>query len=237
MSFGSGPARPRHRETHFVELLWGGGGGGGKSVEKMTPPCLGAENHESFGCCRFSKLISGPASVGFVRAGVGQALVEFTHLQPLLLCWQFGLREPLVSNVKRDWGWCDGIFLLRYERTFLWSLALPSAHRNPCRRLKMPAPNNNGLHWASAQPAYEVFLEWTGQKSKSPRRGCQIKAEEAYIGEKGTYRNHFGLFGACSRTLRQGVELFVEPFVKSFFCPIHTTPKEFLVRTPLDPPT
>ena len=45
-----------------------------------------------------------------------------------------------------------------------------------------------------------------------------------------------GPFWVYSRTLPQGVELLVEPLVKSFFCPINASPKEFLVRTPPDPP-
>ena len=46
----------------------------------------------------------------------------------------------------------------------------------------------------------------------------------------------FGPFWAYSRTLPQGVELLVEPFVKSLFCPINASPNEVLVRTPPDPP-
>ena len=46
----------------------------------------------------------------------------------------------------------------------------------------------------------------------------------------------FWPFWAYSATLPQGVELLVQPLVKSLFCPINASPNEFLVRTPLDPP-
>ena len=48
---------------------------------------------------------------------------------------------------------------------------------------------------------------------------------------------HFRDFWAYSRTLPQGVELLVQPLVKSLFCPINASPNEFLVGTPPDPPT
>ena len=46
----------------------------------------------------------------------------------------------------------------------------------------------------------------------------------------------FWPFWAYSRTLPQGVELLVQPLVKSLFCPINASPNEFFVRTPGDPP-
>ena len=37
-------------------------------------------------------------------------------------------------------------------------------------------------------------------------------------------------------TRPQGMELLVQPLVKSLFCPINPSPNEFLVGTPLAPP-
>ena len=46
-----------------------------------------------------------------------------------------------------------------------------------------------------------------------------------------------GLFGPIGVPYPKGVELLVQPLVKSLFCPINTYPNEFLVRTPPPPQT
>ena len=53
-----------------------------------------------------------------------------------------------------------------------------------------------------------------------------------YRGKRHTPPPHFGPLWAYLRTLPQGVELLVYPLVNSLFCPINTSPNEFLVRDP-----
>ena len=53
--------------------------------------------------------------------------------------------------------------------------------------------------------------------------------------EKRHIAPHFGPFWAYSRTPPQGVELLVEPLLKSWCCPENASPNEFLVRTPPPP--
>ena len=74
-----------------------------------------------------------------------------------------------------------------------------------------------------------------GGQIETPNHLAEVvgsKPGRRIYGENATYPP----FWAYSRTLPQGVELLVQPLVKSLFCPINASPNEFLVRTPPDPP-
>ena len=83
------------------------------------------------------------------------------------------------------------------------------------------------------QPACAVFH--SGQLKNHLAEVVRSKPSRRIYG-KTPHTPPFWPFWAYSRTLPQGVELLVQPLVKSLFCPINASPNEFLVRTPLDPP-
>ena len=87
--------------------------------------------------------------------------------------------------------------------------------------------------WTPRPAAWAGGLEGVGGVSKKITSQRLLDQSQA-----GVYRRkchippHFWPFWAYSRTLPQGVELLVEPLVKSLFCPINASPNEFLVRNP-----
>ena len=65
-----------------------------------------------------------PDSMGFVWGGVGRALLQFMHFSAI-----FAMLAVLATSVTRgthsegcEWGRCDRICLLGYERMFFCSL-------------------------------------------------------------------------------------------------------------------
>ena len=90
-------------------------------------------------------MFAGPESMGFVWGGVGRALVHFMHFSPIFA--MLAVLATLVTPCYKgcEWGCCDSICLLGYERLFfLQSVALPRAGQTPCQRRKMTVSTNNG---------------------------------------------------------------------------------------------
>ena len=80
-------------------------------------------------------MFPGPDSMGFVWGGVGQALVHFMHFLAV-----FAMLAVLATSATRtthsegcEWGCCDSICLLGYERTFF-------AVSSPTQGRSMPVP-------------------------------------------------------------------------------------------------
>ena len=70
-------------------------------------------------------MFPGPDSMGFVWVGVGLALM---HLKQLLVVFATSpflattLTQRYPPHKGCEWGCCDGICLLEYERTFFCGL-------------------------------------------------------------------------------------------------------------------
>ena len=91
-----------------------------------------------------------------------------------------------------------------------------------------------GTHVVASGPMYP---------SHGPPKSFKITSQRLLDqSQAGVYRGkrhippHFGPFWAYLRTLPQGLELLIYPLVKSLFCPINASPKEFWSGPPQSPP-
>ena len=82
----------------------------------------------------------GPDSMGFVWGGVGRALMQFSAI--------FAILAVLATSVTRathsegcEWGCCDSICLLGYERTFFAVCSLAEGRSKP-----VPKTRNDYFH-------------------------------------------------------------------------------------------
>ena len=78
-------------------------------------------------------MFPGPDSMGFVWGGVGRALMQLMHFSAI-----FAMLGVLATSVTRgthfegcEWGCCDKICLLGYERTFFAVSSLPWGRSQP----------------------------------------------------------------------------------------------------------
>ena len=142
-------------------------------VQKMTPPFFGSKimNLLVFFPDFEPKSVSGSRHHGVCMGQSGTSAhavyALFSH---------FCLLAVLATSVTHathsegcEWGCCDNICLLGYERTFFLSPALPRAVQNLCQRREKPVPTNNGSHefLGRCTTCWCSFSPWAAEKWKS----------------------------------------------------------------------